>query len=103
MDPRSFDALARSLARPASRRGVLGGVVAGALVALRGPGAGAECVPSRDRGRNCSLLGLGRGAVGWVAGGDATSAGAGCKKVRRRCRHDRQCCTLRCRQGRCRR
>ena len=30
-------------------------------------------------------------------------AGAGCIALRHRCHHDSQCCSLRCRRGRCRR
>jgi hypothetical protein len=74
MDTKQFDALAQIVGITETRR-----------VALR------------------SALGLGlTGVLGERVAGVA-SAAVGCTKLRRRCRHHRQCCSLECRQGRCRR
>jgi hypothetical protein len=74
MDARQIDALARVLVTTEGRRG-----------ALR------------------AALGLGLAVVLGRRGDGVALAGAGCTKLRRRCRHHRQCCSLECRQGRCRR
>ena len=50
-----------------------------------------------------SLVALGLAGAAGGRGAGVVSAGAGCTKLRRRCRHHRQCCGLECRQRRCRR
>jgi hypothetical protein len=65
----------------------------------------ARVLVTYDRRRTALRVALGlglAGVMGWRGAGLA-AAGAGCTKLRRRCRHHRQCCSLACRQGRCRR
>jgi hypothetical protein len=47
-----------------------------------------------------TVIGAAIAALRHVHGGQVS---AGCTALRRRCHHDSQCCTLRCRRGRCRR
>jgi hypothetical protein len=51
----------------------------------------------------CRVVGLAVAGLGGWRGAGPAAAGVGCTKLRRRCRHRRQCCSLECRQGRCRR
>jgi len=87
MDAGRFDGLSRLLGKGVPRRAVVSAGAAGWL-------AGAA-----------TLVGGGVPAATAMraGGGGVTEEGAGCHKLRRRCSHDTQCCSLTCRRGRCRR
>lgn len=53
------------------------------------------------RGAPLALAGVVAGVMALRRG--ETRAGAGCKKLNRHCRKDRECCTGQCRRGKCRR
>lgn len=79
MTERGFDDAARALAGAGSRRGLLRGLIGGALAA------------------GLSVFGARRAAAGTRPG-----PGAACFKKGRRCRYDMQCCTRNRRSGECR-
>lgn len=93
MDAYRFDALARALSAPGTRRRTLAAVVGSALGALAIGPAAVDEARARKKPRNKDRKDHGVSAEGPCGNGSAR---------KNRCKRDRQCCTNYCKKRRCR-
>lgn len=93
MDAYRFDALARALSAPGTRRRTLAAVVSSALGVLAVGPAAVDEARARKKPRNKDRKDRGITAEGPCGNGSAR---------KNRCKRDRQCCTNYCKKGRCR-